>query len=179
MHAYLDRNQQTSGENPDQKQRPLAVLIALEQPAVEVFNGPEADDLRTRGYRVLVPELSATGRQAVARDAIGNAIDHNSAEWSLWLGRPLIGRWCFELQICLDAVNELERRLPEEIHLQGEGSSAFVALVTAAVDDRFSHVLVKNLPVTFASEVPYRGIRLGILIPGCCPRSVMCPMWPP
>lgn len=170
VQAYLDRNQQTSGVNPDQKQRPLAVLIALDQPAIEVFNGPEADDLRTRGHRVMVADLSATGRQAVAGDTIGNAIDHNSAEWSLWLGRPLIGRWCFELQSCLHAVHEVEQQLPEEIHLQGEGSAAFVALVTAAVDDRFSHVLVRNLPVTFASEVPYRGIRLGILIPGLLPE---------
>ena len=41
------------------------------------------------GWAVL--ELRATGRMEVSGDRIGKAPDHNSAEWSLWLGRPLAG----------------------------------------------------------------------------------------
>ncbi|MFM7921377.1 MAG: acetylxylan esterase, partial [Planctomycetaceae bacterium] len=49
-----------------------------------------------KGWAVL--ELRATGSTEVAGDRIGRAPDHNSAEWSLWLGRPLCGQWVRDIR---------------------------------------------------------------------------------
>ncbi len=144
----------------------LMLLVDTERPCDQVIRSDEAQRLRAEGFRVLAVELRGTGRLANPSDAIANAADHNSAEWSLWIGRPLIGQWCHDIRRTLDALMEVDGSLPEEIEISGEKSSAFVSLTAAVLDERIDHVHAHNLVATFVSESPYRGLRLGILIPG-------------
>ncbi|MBL8815839.1 MAG: prolyl oligopeptidase family serine peptidase [Planctomyces sp.] len=144
----------------------LMLLVDTERRCDQVIRSDEARRLRGEGFRILAVELRGTGRLANPSDAIANAADHNSAEWSLWIGRPLIGQWCHDIRRTLDAMAEIEGGLPEEIEISGEKSSAFVSLTAAVLDERIDHVHAYDLVATFVSETPYRGLRLGILIPG-------------
>lgn len=155
-----------SAKGGDSEAARLMLLVDTERPCDQVIRSDEAERLRGEGFRVLAVELRGTGRLANPSDTIANAVDHNSAEWSLWIGRPLIGQWCHDIRRTLDALREVEGELPEEIQISGAKSSAFVSLTAAVLDERIDHVHAHDLVATFVSDSPYRGLRLGILIPG-------------
>ena len=144
----------------------LAILLNIDEGSENVFNSEQAQKLRQQGYGIVAPELRATGKYAVAGDRIGNASDHNSAEWSLWIGRPLLGQWTMDVFQSVEALEKHIGSLPNEILIVGQGSSGPIALTTAAMDDRVSQVLVQNSLGTFVDDKKYNGPRLGLLVPG-------------
>ena len=148
------------------KGRKLAVIIDVEQGAMQAFSGERAAELRSEGWTIVAPELRATGRLAVASDKIGNAPDHNSAEWSLWIGRPLLGQWAWDLRRTLDAYAEKCGGLPAEITMIGERSSGIIGLTAAALDTRLTQVTTYDSLASYVSDQPFRGQRLGVLVPG-------------
>ena len=143
----------------------LAVLLDLESGAEATFSGNLATQLRAAGWMVVAPELRATGRFAVQRDQIGKAPDHNSAEWSLWIGRPLLGQWTWDVQRTLDALKEQDGTLPKEITVIGTRSAGVVALCAGALDDRISRVVTINSLASYVTDTPYTGQRLGLMAP--------------
>ena len=56
-------------------------------------------------------DLRATGALAWPRDKIGGAPDHNTAQWGLWIGRPLLGQWALDVRRLLEFV------APERLHV--------------------------------------------------------------
>ncbi len=149
-----------------EKGRKLAVIVDVENGALQAFSGKRAQELRAEGWTIVAPELRATGRFAVASDKIGNAPDHNSAEWSLWLGRPLLSQWAWDLHRTLDACAETMGNLPDEIAIVGERSSGIIALTAAALDTRLTQVTTYDSLASYVSDQPFRGQRLGVLVPG-------------
>lgn len=147
----------------DQK---LAILLNIDEGAEKAFGGEQAEELRTQGYGILVPELRATGKFAVAGDRIGNAPDHNSAEWSLWIGRPLLGQWTLDVVRTLDVLENQAGKLPKDILICGTGSSGTIALTSAAIDDRISAAHIQSSLGTFVDDQKFNGPRLGMLVPG-------------
>ena len=144
----------------------LAVIVDVENGALQAFSGKRAQELRAEGWTIVAPELRATGRFAVAPDKIGNAPDHNSAEWSLWLGRPLLGQWAWDLHRTLDAYVEKNGAIPSETAIMGEGPSGIIALTAAALDTRLTHVMTVDSLASYVTDKPFRGQRLGVLVPG-------------
>jgi dienelactone hydrolase len=144
----------------------LAVLLNVDEGSEKVFNSEQAQKLRQEGYGIVAPELRATGKYAVAGDRIGNAPDHNSAEWSLWIGRPLLGQWTMDVFQTLDALEKHIGSRPNEILIMGQGSSGTIALTAAAIDDRVSQVVIQNSLGTFVDDKKQNGPRLGLLVPG-------------
>lgn len=123
-------------------------------------NSELAKAIRSAGHRLVVLEPRATGRSAVARDSIGRAPDHNSAEWSLWIGQPLLGQWVRDVS----TLAALETS--KNIVVIGEGPAGLIALCAAAVDRRLTQAVAINPLASFITDVPYVGQRLGILVPG-------------
>lgn len=150
----------------DNRSQKLAVIVDVENGALQAFSGARARELRAEGWKIFAPELRATGRFALASDKIGNAPDHNSAEWSLWLGRPLLGQWTWDLHRSLDAYAENMGAIPAETAIIGEGASGVIALTAAALDTRLTHVMTFDSLASYVSNQPFRGQRLGILVPG-------------
>ena len=107
--------------------------------------------------------LRATGPLAPANDRIGRAPDHNTAEWSLWLGRPLLGQWVIDIRAHLDA---LAPKPSDNLILIGVGPAGIVALAAAALDSRFTRVITLDSLATYLTDAPYEGQRLGTLAPG-------------
>ena len=114
-------------------------------------------------WAVMVPQLRATAAGAVERDVVGHAPDHNSAEWGLWVRRPLLGQWCFDLQ---RAISTQQSATGGEVAVIGVGTAGPVVLAAAAVDKRITRVATVNSLASYISNVPYRGQRLGLMAPG-------------
>ena len=143
----------------------LALVLDLDG-ADKAAASPLASLLRRDGWTVLTPDLRATGKLAYPRDEIGRAPDHYTAEWSLWLGRPLLGQWVVDVRRLLDALKEADGKLPEEIVAVGVGPAGLVAICAAALDRRITRVATAEMMASYVTEEPYQGQRLGIMAPG-------------
>ena len=144
----------------------IAIVIDIDSGSEKVFDGEQAKRLRSEGWTIVAPELRATGRFAIPGDRIGNAPDHNSAEWSLWIGRPLLGQWAMDVRSTLNAAESHYGSLPKEVAVVGINSSGVIAITAAAMDNRISHAMTFDSLATFVSDQPYRGQRLGLMVPG-------------
>jgi cephalosporin-C deacetylase-like acetyl esterase len=144
----------------------LAILLDLDSLADATFNGERATQLRRDGWTVVVPELRATGQSAPVSDKVGHAPDHNSAEWSLWLGRPLLGQWVWDVRRTFDAIKHQDGSLPNDVQVVGVGSAGVVALCAAALDERITQTRTIQSLASYVSSIPYRGQRLGLMAPG-------------
>jgi hypothetical protein len=111
-------------------------------------------------------DLRATGALAWPGDKIGAAPDHNTAQWGLWIGRPLLGQWAVDVRRLLDAVQKLEGKLPDRVALIGHGPAGTVALTAAAVDSRITHVVALDSLASYVTDAPYKNQRLGVIVPG-------------
>lgn len=114
------------------------------------------------GMRVAALELRATGRYAWPSDRIGRAPDHNTAEWSLWIGRPLLGQWVRDIQAALSCLSS-EATAAGDIVVSADGPAALAVLTAAALDERVSAVRLSGLVASLVTEQPYQKQRLGML----------------
>jgi cephalosporin-C deacetylase-like acetyl esterase len=153
---------QRQADSPEHR---LAIVVDLDG-AEKAAESDLATALVGRGWSVLTVDLRATGQLAYPRDKIGRAADHNTAEWSLWLGRPLLGQWVIDIRRLLDALTENDGQLPKEILLAGTGPAGLVAICTAALDTRITRVAASGSLASFVTEQPYEGQRLGTIVPG-------------
>lgn len=144
---------------------PRVVLIDLDG-AEAASTSPVASELRKAGWSVVTLDLRATGRLAMPSDQIGHAPDHNSAEWGLWIGRPLLGQWVVDVRRLLDALDADGGARSRETALVGIGPAGLVALAAAAVEPRVSSVAMVGTLASYVSDEPYRGQRLGVIAPG-------------
>ncbi len=155
---------------------------------LDAENAEEVDRIRKEclalEWSVMIPQLRALGDKAPAGDKIGSAPDHNSSEWGLWVGRPLIGQWTHDVQRAISALpatfkdveNSQEKSGVDLFHLSrfynqsvvliGVGTAGPVVVHAAAADSRVSHVATVNSLASYISDVPYRGQRLGLMAPG-------------
>jgi hypothetical protein len=147
--------------------RPRRTAVLLDLDGLEAArDGGVAQALREAGWDLITLELRATGQNAVARDQIGRAVDHNSAEWSMWIGRPLLGQWVWDTSRLLDVIGEVSPGLLRDLALIGRGPAGVVALATAGLERRVSQIAVVDSLATYVSDEPYARQRLGIMVPG-------------
>lgn len=158
---WLNARRTSRSDESDSPAR-LAVIVSL-----DADNADLVEQLRitisNQNWTVLVPQLRATAGGAPPGDKIGHAPDHNSSEWGLWVGRPLIGQWCHDLQ---RAIASQKPSVNSDIALIGIGTAGPVVLCTAAVDLRVTRVATVNSLTSFVSDTPLRGQRLGLMAPG-------------
>ena len=150
------------------KTSPLAIVLDLDG-AEKAIKGPLVAECRREGWRVVTLDLRATGKLAWKSDKVRNTLDHNTAEWGLWIGRPLIGQWVVDVRRLLDLIEDLDERLPETTILIGEGPAGLVALASAATDPRITRVATVGSLASYISDTPYGIDRLGVILPGILP----------
>ena len=154
----------------DVPQLKTVVIVNLDPENAELVERLR-EECFNHGWMVYVPQMRATAHSAPESDKIGHAPDHNSSEWGLWVGRPLLGQWCHDLQRFITAFYPGVRstdELPERFNLSviGVGTAGPVVLATAAIDKRITRVATVNSLTSYISDVPYRGQRLGLMAPG-------------
>ena len=144
-----------------------AVLLNLEG-AAAARQSPLADELRKEGWNLVTLDLRATGDLAWPNDTIMRAPDHNSSQWSMWIGRPLLGQWVNDVLRLLEALSDAIDRDLGEVTVIGDGPAGLVALCAAAADDerRISQVAAVGTLASYISDVPYENQRVGIMAPG-------------
>jgi cephalosporin-C deacetylase-like acetyl esterase len=144
----------------------LVILIDLEG-GEHAAAGALAREVRQAGLGLVTLDLRATGRRGSPRHTTAQVPDHNSAEWGVWLGRPLLGQWAFDVQRLLDALERTrEGGLPPQVILLGDGPGGFVSLAAGAIDRRVTTVATVGTLASFLTDVPYVGQPLGIMAPG-------------
>ncbi len=153
---------QVLGKGP---QKQGAVIVLSLDGAANPVDNDLSMAIHESGRKVISLSLRATGDQAYSRDKIGRAPDHNTAEWSLWLGRPLLGQWVLDLRATLNAL-ESNGDLSKDLTVVGVGPAGMVALCAAALDSRIQQVVTVGSLASFHSDVPFENQRLGILAPG-------------
>jgi dienelactone hydrolase len=161
LHAVLRSRAGAKGRAP------VCVLLHLDGKAA-ALDHPLAAALLERGWAVAAPELRATGEMRPPHDAIGGAPDHNSAEHGLWLGRPLLGQWLFDVLAVLDWL-ALQPGLDRgRLAVAGLGEAGLVALGAAALfDDRVAAAASLAAPVSYVTGEAYpSGTHMGLLPPG-------------
>jgi len=155
----------TSLAEPIGKQNALAIVLDLDG-AEKAAQSGLAKSLHQDGWKVMTVDLRASGALAWPSDKVGAAPDHNTAQWGLWIGRPLLGQWTVDVRRLLDAVQNVQGKLPERIAVVGQGPAGLVALTAAATDARITHVVAADSLASFVTESPYKNQRLGLLAPG-------------
>ncbi len=116
--------------------------------------------------RVVTLAPRGTGRDAQRNDRVGRAPDHNTAEWGLWVGRPLLGQWAYDVTRLLDLIDQEADKLPPEVVVVGEGPAGLVALAAAAADPRITKAAALGSLASWVTDVPYQNQRLGTFAPG-------------
>ena len=142
----------------------LAIVLHLDGVAAAETTGlPQA--LQGEGWNVVTADLRNTGRYSTPGDKIGEAVDHTSAQWAMWCGRPMLGQWAFDTSRLLDAL-ESDGKPAADVSLIGIESAGIVAICAAALERRIEQVAAINLPATFVSDRPYKAFRVGVVPPG-------------
>ena len=146
---------------------PLVIVLRFEEMNKDVKPAAESKLVaaaKTEGWDVTTLELRATGSRTTPNDAVGpRAPDHNSAEWGLWIGRPLLGQWVQDVRRLLDARAAGRKG---DVIVIGEGPAGLVALCLAATDKRVTKVAAVGTLASFITDEPYIGQRLGTIAPG-------------
>ncbi|OYW24899.1 MAG: acetylxylan esterase [Planctomycetales bacterium 12-60-4] len=128
---------------------------------------PLVKSLQSKGFSVATLDMRATGELAIAGDKIGRAPDHNSAEWSLWIGRPLLGQWTWDVLRSIEALKSVRPESTKlRFHVVGEGPAGLVALCAGVVSDQIESVAAIDSLASYVTDVPYEGQPLGIMAPG-------------
>lgn len=152
----------TIGKAP---QRPGTVIVLDLERETKFAESELVTAVYNSGRNVVWLSLRATGQHAYSRDKIRRAPDHNTSEWSLWLGRPLLGQWVMDLRAALNAL-EADSGLSGEVTVVGVGPAGVVALCAAALDSRIQQVVAVGSLASYISDAPYEKQRLGIMAPG-------------
>ncbi|MDG3003484.1 hypothetical protein [Paludisphaera mucosa] len=129
------------------------------------------------GYATFVVELRALGRLKPDTSEVAGAVDHNEAEWGIWIGRPLIGQWVFDLLQWIEVIGEVQARvsiganailahLPLSLH--GRGATGTAAILASAFAPKVTTTVAEGSLVRFVGPVPlpWSSIRMGLIAPG-------------
>jgi dienelactone hydrolase len=145
---------------------PACVLLHLDGKG-EALKHPLAAALVDKGWSVLAPDLRGTGETKPEKDAIGGAPDHNSAEHALWLGRPLLGQWVFDVQCLLDWLAIQPNLDKRRFAVVGVGQAGLVALCAAGLlEDRVASAASIGGLSTLITDTAYApGTHIGLLAP--------------
>jgi dienelactone hydrolase len=149
------------------ERRPACVVLHLDGKAAALKH-PLPRSLASAGWLVAIPDLRATGDLKPPSDAIGKAVDHNSTEHALWIGRPLLGQWAFDVQCVLEWLAIQANREPNRTAVIGIGQAGLVALAAAALfPERVTSVGAVDSPLSLVTERAYpEGTHMGVLVPG-------------
>jgi len=135
--------------------RPEGIAPAADKLIGALRTGPAARHVLTVDLRATVPPGGP----------VHGVADHNEAEWALWLGRPLLGRWAWDALRWLEALESIRGKDEPPPVLVGLGPFALVALMAAGLGGAALRVATAGGPVSFVGAGPWRNWSLGVIAP--------------
>jgi dienelactone hydrolase len=153
--------------NATTERRPAVVMLHLDGRDAALKHLLAAELVKD-GWAVAAPNLRATGDAPPPRGEVHGAVDHNSAEHAVWIGRPLVGQWLTDVQAVLDWLATQPTIDRRHVLLAGIGPAGLVALIGGGLwDDRIAGVIAVDSPVSYLTDAPYGSkMRMGVLLPG-------------
>jgi dienelactone hydrolase len=153
--------------------------------ALLIWDGPdrdagaraELDERKRTWHNAGFATLELTCRDLPTLPPIAGVPDHTVAEWGLWVGRPLLGQWVFDIIRWLDFLDEAQ---PESARggpgraaavrpfvLIGLGAMSLPTLFAAGLDARVSGMSCTRGLVSFVAQdtKPWSGVPMGLLAP--------------
>jgi dienelactone hydrolase len=122
----------------------------------------EIDKIQREWHQAGFHTLELGNPRAVGETAaVAGVADHTAAEWGLWVGRPLLGQWVWDIVRWLDFVVE------RPIVLIGLGAMGLPAILAAGLDRRLAAVVCTECLVSFVSHTarPWKGVPMGLIAP--------------
>jgi len=128
------------------------------------------------GHAACCVELRATGLRKPATSGVAGAPDHHEAEWGVWLGRPLLGQWTWDVLQWVEVVSTLLKSPPRglaapvagaPIVLDSTGPIGMVSILAAAFDARIQMTCVEGGLASYVppGDAPWSGIPMGLAAP--------------
>lgn len=145
---------------------PRIVLLLHPDGKAAAAESELAHELLIRGQAVFTFDLRGIGETRWPGDALGDVPDHNSSRAALWLGRPLLGMWVWDVCRALDYLETREDVGKLPLALCGLGPLGLVALSTAAVDSRCAATASVGALASFVQREGYPAQPMGVLMPG-------------
>jgi len=157
--------------------------------ALLIGAAPQADDDVDAGERLRFGQikeqwhkagfvtLELTCRSFPRLAPIMGVPDHTVAEWGLWVGRPLLGQWVWDIVRWLDLLDQtrLEQTPPDEglarpsrpFVVIALGVMSLGALFAAALDTRVAGVSCSGGLVSFVGQTSssWHGVPMGLIVP--------------
>src|SRR5262249_46518242 len=139
---------------PDPRLR--ACLLLHLDGKTEALKHPLAQKLLDREWAIIAPDLRGTGETKPAAAAIAGAPDHNSAEHGLWLGRPLLGQWVFDVSSLLDWMAAQPTLDRDRLAIVGLGQAGIIALcATGLFEDRVTSAAAVDSLSSYVTDQSY------------------------
>jgi dienelactone hydrolase len=121
--------------------------------------------LARKPCHLLLLDLRSTGETASPIDPLGSCPDHNSARWSIWIGRPLVAQWAWDLIRTIEFAKLATQRPNAPVHLIGFAEAGLAALVTPITDDRVATVTATGTLAGYVTPAPFERQRMAAMIP--------------
>jgi pimeloyl-ACP methyl ester carboxylesterase len=146
---------------------PACILLHLEGKD-KALEHPLAAALVDQSWVVFAPDLRGTGETKPAHELNRLPPDHNSAEHALWIGRPLLGQWVFDVSCLLNWMAIQPNYHRDRLAVLGIGQAGVIALCVGGLfDDQLASTVAVDAPATYITEEAYgRETRMGLLAPG-------------
>jgi dienelactone hydrolase len=129
------------------------------------------ESLLGAGHEAAVCDLRATGESKVPNDKIADAAGHNSAEWGMWIGRPMLGQWAWDV---IRLMEHLRATTGRRVALHAMGPIGVAALCAAAVEPTIDDVVCLEPTVSLTASRPYADLPMGLLAPGFLEVGDVC-----
>jgi dienelactone hydrolase len=146
---------------------PVCLLLHLDG-KTEALKHALAQKLLDKERALVVPDLRGTGETKPASAAIAGAPDHHSAEHGLWLGRPLLSQWVFDVSCLLDWIAAQPTLDKDRVAVVGFGQAGVIALCAAALfDDPITSVAAVDSLTSYVTDQAYAtGTYMGLIAAG-------------
>ena len=143
----------------------LAIVLDLEGSA-HARESALVKELAEQGWGRLHLVLRGTGEYALPGDKIGRAPDHNSAEWAMWTGRPMLGQWIWDARRLIEVFFEQNPETIVKSALIGMGAAGVITLGVAQFTRKIPTVLISDALASYVSDSPFQNQWLGLMAPG-------------
>ncbi|HUR30480.1 MAG TPA: acetylxylan esterase, partial [Saprospiraceae bacterium] len=107
------------------------------------------DDLKKKGYGIVIPDLSGTGETSSPKsDTLdGTASFHTISRAALWLGRTVMGEWVNELDLITGFLRS--RYHAQSVSIDGSREAGLAALFLGALEGRIDDIILRDAPVSY------------------------------
>jgi dienelactone hydrolase len=134
----------------------------------QALKHPLAQKLLDKGWAIVAPDLRGTGETMPASTAIAGAPDHNIAEQGLWVGRPMLSQWLFDVSCLLDWIAAQPNLDKDHIAVAGIWPAGVVALCAGGIfENRVASVAALSTISSYLTDQEYAaGTPMSLLTPG-------------